>query len=549
MATGKIDKLLRSFLQDTSNASLPYDQFKDLQDPTYLSFRLDFFPDAGFSLPDDAYSSGGLFRKPSDINTQVANSAQNYQLYDTADEYLRRIGSPNRQAYLRIFTNLLSDIQEKAPWYFQSVSGLAELYKIDPAVNFRGKDKILTIECLESIDLRMTLLSDLYRNLAFDMENMREILPQNLRTFSMKIHVMEFRKFNTTFGIIADHYAVRATKGQVNLENEAYAKRRNVFNQGASSLFTGTFDALADIGGRINSAAGGLFTNLGDQPGNDDSAASLGSAFDAITVQTFFLKDCEFDFFSEAPAYLENVSVKEIPEASHKFKIKVGKIQKLSSYNFYNYVIAEYVKNTRIPTGALSNVDSGYLPAGIENLGSNYLEDGISPATAKSPASLLGRGGVTFNLEEGLSPNTGTHKTSLADARIAARLAEDELRRTPLERALGSVINNFTDQLNQGINQGLGQLTGGILGTQPLGNVYGNPAVIQQAANALNNFLTPGNQLPSDNQSNTPPAEILKNIQFEALNINRNLEDTNVFANVTPPPPSPGELGDINVFE
>jgi hypothetical protein len=546
--TGKIDQLLRSFLQSSSNPSTPYDQHKDLQDPTYLSFKLDFFPDAGFSYPDDAYSSGGLFRKPSSVNSVTQNSTKTYQLYDSADEYLRRIGSPNRQAYLRIFTKMLSDLQSLSPWYFQSVSGLAEIYKLDPAINFRAKDKVLTIECLESIDLRMTLLADLYRNLAFDMENMREILPYNLRTFSMKVHVLEFRKFNTTFGIIADHYAdsKRSTKGQVNQENEIYAKRRNVFNQGSTSLFTGTFDALDNIGSRLNSVTGGLFSNLGERPG-DSADNALAAAFDAITVQTFSFKDCEFDFYSEAPSYLDIVSVKDIPEASNKFKIKIGKIEKTTGYNFYEYLISEYVRNTRITSSALSKVNSGYLTPGADELGTPYLEDGRSPSTTTSPANVVGARAASYGLEDALHPTEGNAKTALADSFISTRAAEDDLRRKPLERALGSVVRNYSNILNRELNQGIGQLTGGLLGTQPLGNVFGDPTIIQQASNALNDFLTPGNQIPDGNQNNTPPAQILKNIQFEALNVDRVLDDTNVFGDT--PPPSPGTIGDINVFE
>lgn len=541
----KIDKFVRSFLQSSSNPSTPYDPYTDLQDPTYLSFKLDFFPDAGFSYPDDAYSTGGLFRKPADVNSSTQNSTRAYQLFDSADEYLRRIGSPNRQAYLRIFTKMLSDLQTRSPWYFQSVAGLAELYKLDPAINFRAKDKVLTIECLESIDLRMTLLADLYRNLAFDMENMREILPYNVRTFSMKVHVLEFRKFNTTFGIIADHYSVRSTKGQINQENEIYAKRRNVF-QGNTSLFTGTFDSLDNIGSRLNSVSGGLFSNLGERPG-DAIDNTLASAFDAITVQTFFLRDCEFDFYSEAPSYLDLVSVKDIPEASNKFKIKVGKIEKTTGYNFYEYLISEYVRNTRITSSALSKVNSGYLSPGADGLGTPYIEDGKSPSATTSPANKIGERAVSYGLAEAVQPTEGNASTALTDAFVTRRLAEDDLRRKPLERALGSVVRNFSNALNQEINQGLGQLTGGIVGTQPLGNVFGDPAVIQQATNALNDFLTPGNQLPAGNQNNTPPSQVLKNIQFEALNVDRVLDDTNVFGDT--PPPSPGTIGDTNVFE
>ncbi len=225
MASRHLDKLVKSFISGSSNPAGSFDPFADLQDPTYLTFKIDFFPDLGLSIPDDAYSSGGLFRK------MIQQDITNYGFYDSAAEYLARIGSPARQHYLEIFANLLYRIQEEAPWYFQSITGLGDLYKIDPANNFRGKDKVLTIECLESIDLRMSLLADAYRNLAFEVQGMREVLPINLRTFNMHIHVLEFRRFNTTFGVIADELAKtgRTVQGQANQQAALDAKRRNVF--------------------------------------------------------------------------------------------------------------------------------------------------------------------------------------------------------------------------------------------------------------------------------------------------------------------------------
>ena len=83
------------------------------------------------------------------------------------------------------------------------------------------------------------------------------------------------------------------------------------------------------------------------------------SAFEAISIQTFVLKNCEFDFFSEAPGYLDTLSVKDISEATHKFKIKVGKIQKTSMYSFDNFVISEYAKNTFINPGEIVSSGSG----------------------------------------------------------------------------------------------------------------------------------------------------------------------------------------------
>jgi len=552
MAKYLLDKLTRSFLVGTSNpygtwSESTFDAFKDVQDPTFLTFRLDFFPDGGLSMPTDSYSSGGLLRE---FNKDVPGGINAYGLYDSAAEYLYRIGAPARQAYLEKFTYLLGRLQEEAPWYFQSVSGLAELYKLDPAINFRGKDKVLTIECLESLDLRMTLLADLYRNIAFDFEYMREVLPINLRTFNMNVHVLEFRKFNTTFGIIADALDnTRAVKGQSNQKDILDAENvKNVYSP-STSLFAGALDNIAAIGNRLNDLTGGIF----GQGAPEDKLSNLKSAFEAISVQTFRLRDCEFDFFSEAPGYLDVVSVKDIQEATFKFKIKVGKIEKFSTYSFDKYVISEFAKNSSIsPANIPQGVTKNFTPS------NPYFEQ--RPLDAGQPDSYFAE------YRESIFP-TFDLDTAGAQANAYKRQldASNNLRKKPLERLLGNLINDASGIIRDRVQEGLGQLTGGLLGTAPLGNVYGDPTFLQRAAQSLNDFLTPGNQITTGQTSATPPRETLRNISFDTLNLDRTPPENNVYS-ATPPitntdnvqgdnvylgtPPLPtSQVGDINVFE
>lgn len=510
MASKHLDKLVKSFVSGSSNPAGAFDSFSDLQDPTYMTFKLDFFPDMGMSIPDDLYSTGGLFRK----NAQ-AGLSENYGFYDSAAEYFERIGSPSRQHYLEIFSNLLYRIQEDAPWYFQSVTGLSDLYKIDPANNFRGKDKVLTIECLESIDLRMSLLADTYRNLAFEVQGMREVLPINLRTFNMHVHVLEFRKFNTTFGVIADSLsgANRTVKGQANQQAAIDAKRRNVFP--TRSLFTGTLDNINNAVANINSQLGGLFSY--NEAGSDVDT-TVGSAFEAISVQTFVLKDCEFDFFSEAPGYLDNVSVKEMPEATHKFKIKVGKIRKTSSYSFDKYVISEYAKFSKIDPNTIvkSNLSKGVpmssSDAYFDEINYNVLEDANFSAALRESI---------FSTDSKV-PNKAT-----ANAYASASKDSEYLRKKPLERLLGGLIQNAVGSVNNQINAALGDLTGGILGNRPLpfGNVYGDRRFLANSARELNGFLPASNQLGA----NRSTGDVLRNINFQALNIDSTPPAGNLF--------------------
>lgn len=111
--------------------------------------------------------------------------------------YLNRIGETLRANYLIQFIELLKSINYNTPWYWQSFEGGEEMWKYggfkDPYKG--GDDSLLTVECLESIDLKMTLLMDLYRKAVYDQTYKRIIVPENLRKFEMYIYVQEVRKF------------------------------------------------------------------------------------------------------------------------------------------------------------------------------------------------------------------------------------------------------------------------------------------------------------------------------------------------------------------
>jgi hypothetical protein len=277
----------------------------------------------------------------------------------------------------------------------------------------------------------------------------------------------------------------------------------------------------------VNSSLGGLFTNLGDNAGNDEMN-TMKPTFEAISIQTFKLKDCEFDFFSEAPAYLDTVSVKDSAEATYKFKINVGKIEKVGYYSFYDYVISEWTKNVRTPSNIA--LDSGiYSQPYFEPYNKKPIERGEGTPSF-----------TTFSAyRESIFPQWRTQSEAYQEAERSA----DKLRNKPLENALGRLLKNSAPYLNQELNNWLGDMTGGILGTAPLGNVYGQRSFIQNAAAQLNDFLTPGNQMP-DNQSAgvvtqtlnkgiltgaTGTQETLPKDTLEKAKIDRTLRKKNVF--------------------
>lgn len=128
---------------------------------------------------------GGVLNNMYDTAYQQTNTALLYLLN------LRNLYQQER-VYDRIsalykFVTLLSYINSKAPWFFKSIKGLAEAEKrsLD-----EFKVKSLEIGCdNDAVDMRLTNLVDLYKYVAFDYINCKEILPENLRKFDMDIFV------------------------------------------------------------------------------------------------------------------------------------------------------------------------------------------------------------------------------------------------------------------------------------------------------------------------------------------------------------------------
>jgi hypothetical protein len=161
-----------------SNLSFTTDPYLLYQDPTILGFKLLFF----FNNTGSKLLSTG---------DKVPN---------TAYTYLNNIGDYARASYLKKFVNHLQKISTNTPWFFQTLDGLADAwkrgYQADDFLAALPNDRKITIGCLESMDLRMSALIDLYRKACFDWNYRREIVPWNLRTFDVYVYVYEVRLTN-----------------------------------------------------------------------------------------------------------------------------------------------------------------------------------------------------------------------------------------------------------------------------------------------------------------------------------------------------------------
>lgn len=150
------------------------------QEPTFLTFSLEFEFEG---MLDEAI---GMHTSPLLHKAEDTYSAWNY---------LRSKKFTYEKARLEEFWYLLNEITNNAPWFYQSVSGIQTLWQnaSNADDNFRGKDARLEVETLEGLDLRVSYLADLYRKFAYDSLYAREMLPENMRYFNVRVYVSEFR--------------------------------------------------------------------------------------------------------------------------------------------------------------------------------------------------------------------------------------------------------------------------------------------------------------------------------------------------------------------
>jgi hypothetical protein len=304
-------------------------RWADYEDPTYLGFYIrfwfqpkeyapdgigtDYMPQGLLMADNDAGSSGGIIDK--------------MPLADSAQAYLRRRNEHYRARMIKEFRDGLFDISNNTPWVFQKVTGLADLWKIDPKNNWRTKEKKITIECLDTISLKMSYLADLYRKAAWDSAYHRWILPDVQRFFSMEIIVTEMRNMQ----VLPD------------VPRKQEEKENSFLNQLAGFAESNT--ALNNI---VNSDLAQTFLTLLEK----DEGASP-SYWSTGTFLQFNLDFCEFDFFSEAPPYLDNLTSEIAKEpAAMKMVINVGRVTEVNSYGLLGGLLqdtwSQYDRGKRI---------------------------------------------------------------------------------------------------------------------------------------------------------------------------------------------------------
>jgi hypothetical protein len=351
----KIDSKRETWLKGISST-----KYGKKEDPTYLHFRFIFdFAESSEMDPETFLAPSPLFKSASAEGTESASSlasanfqaggsaqqqadaiknagvaASNFNFSTTTDFFYgskSRINSRAEQGFFNIngggvgymgaqnflaqrstkrkemmeaFKKGLRFINEKCPYYFQSITGLDQLLKVDIKNLHKAGGKpqrmgTLNIECLESIDMRIFALAELYRKAIYDYTYHRVMLPENLRKFRMWLVVSEIRNIQLSYGIndVLNPFSIPSVA------------------QGANFL-----DSFNTQTGLLDNAAG-LLQKSTNQDEDQYGSYELGPY--AFLYQ---FDQCEFDFDESYPSFA-TIDNRGGSAVTNKFKIHVGRVK------------------------------------------------------------------------------------------------------------------------------------------------------------------------------------------------------------------------------
>jgi hypothetical protein len=232
-------------------------------------------------------------------------------------------GVSHRAAALSSFRNLLSSINEKSPWFIQSISGLDKVLGVDQQRQIEGakgreqRSGVLTFECMDSIDLRINAMAELYRKATYDYQYHRQLLPDNLRKFRMYIIVTEIR--------------------QIDLQKNL-ADVLNPFNlPGVRSAF----DSVREIA----QSAGILKTTAPESTNAKTDLESFVKSFERMEpyILIYQLDLCEFNFDQSYPFTTLNNSIGSgATPVKNTFKVHVGSAKE---YKLQYNILSDLIRN------------------------------------------------------------------------------------------------------------------------------------------------------------------------------------------------------------
>ena len=456
------DSVTKSFLSyGVPNATVAGSLMSTWQDPTYMGFQFRLVQSANGDtdlddLPHGLFC-GQYITPPAPTEGQTANSTEGWKHSNkySAYNYLINRGEYKRAEYVRLFEQGFENLVKECPWYFVKVSGLADAWKMDPGNNFRGKDKKITIETLESIDMKITFLLDCYRKAVWDANWMRWAVPDHMRYFKMAIIVSEVRPMKIGKGAAA----AAINPGQDNANKTPDSKLKALAKKVGAAAQEKAMGAAQNLAGSAGLDIPGLYPKISDKD-REYGLPDSGSPWTAATFIKFEFAQCELDVFSEAPAFLESVGIIGDTMATNKIVIKTNVIKETNVYGLLGAILDDTAVWQDYGKDAATNATN--VPGFISTASSESI---FNPNSLTNDSQ-------RFKNQEAFNSLYGKPRKSLL-GQLGAK-------------ALAGVTSFVTDAVNSKIN---GFLLGNVYGTSPLGLLGSAQDILNNPAGAIENIL------------------------------------------------------------
>lgn len=402
----------------------------DYDEPTYLTVRIDFFPE-NILKRDIQHDTIDL--RSNDIvsyDTMPCPLLDRISEYSTHKYLKENLGETMRADLLENFIKGLIDLSRDCPYYIKSVSGLNELISIDPKRGARiDNSKVITLKCMEGLDLRILSLLNMYKKIVWDDVYQRWILPDMMRYFKMNIYVSEFRIFHKS-NTKSDEY---------NFSEHDIGKKESNFLSNLS--VTNTVKKLAS---QIGSIIGKPKEVL------EKGWRLMNNSINAnIPTLCFECDMCEFDI-SDIFSQLNELSISNPKEKmldDIEIKIKVGNIKEKHNFklfkqhvNIYDDSLAIHLKNSTEVNIANITSDTDYIP--------------YKAITEKIPGnlSLYNRTGIIYDEKDLDDINSlATEFANQESTSSTPGLLSNTLKNT-VEKGLAWADNYLNDKVNNLMN-------------------------------------------------------------------------------------------------
>ena len=384
------------------------------EDPTYLSFVLLFHFD---DHPDVGHSP------------LLDGKAERYLRDVVRDDVGEQLGDN-----LKNFVRVLRKVNVEMPWFWQSLKGLdAAMNYGDMTEPWRGAEKpVLEITCLEeNMELTAIGLMDLYKRACFDFERYVEVVPRNLREFSMDVIVSEIR----------------------------------VFQKDTNSRNLGLTDNEDSVFNNSSNSAGGTVTEQHQNYVNKDFTSADVTPFIRLRFT-----HCEFDYNSIADYFAELTKNPEL--AKPVLKINWGTCrqidQKLGANLFNEKVDGDKPINKRIEDAQkIGRIDNG---AG-QTTGQKYL-DAIRGRTLDKVESVLADTKDAVTAQANSIANSFANPDQPGLVKNLLDKGVEDLTGALLlgnVHGLGGTINDITTAIKTGSLNAVGNLVGNLVGNNNRG--------------------------------------------------------------------------------